>query len=81
MANQNLFEKYGIKEVADVMFYDINNDGTPGAPVLYLDTLKVSTIQVIVIMRKRKTIGKRKMQASFQNFVGIKKIQVQEFLI
>lgn len=41
----NILDKYGIKEVADVMFYDINDDGTPGAPVLYLDTLKVSTIE------------------------------------
>ena len=28
-----------------VTFYDINNDGTPGKPVLFLDTLKVSTIE------------------------------------
>lgn len=28
-----------------VTFYKINEDGTPGAPVLYLDTLKVSTIE------------------------------------
>ena len=41
----NILSKYGIKEVADVMFYKINDDGTPGAPVLYLDTLKVSTIE------------------------------------
>lgn len=34
-----------IKEVADVTFYKINEDGTPGAPVLFLDTLKVSTIE------------------------------------
>ena len=41
----NILEKYGIKEVADVMFYEIAANGTPGAPVLYLDTLKVSTIE------------------------------------
>lgn len=41
----NILAKYGIKEVADVMFYKINNDGTAGEPVLYLDTLKVSTIE------------------------------------
>ena len=34
-----------IKEVADVTFCKINADGTRGAPVLYLDTLKVSTIE------------------------------------
>lgn len=41
----NILEKYGIKEVADVMFYKIKEDGTAGDPVLYLDTLKVSTIE------------------------------------
>ncbi len=41
----NILEKYGIKEVADVMFYEIADNGGPGAPVLYLDTLKVSTIE------------------------------------
>ena len=41
----NILEKYGIKEVADVMFYEIADGGGPGAPVLYLDTLKVSTIE------------------------------------
>lgn len=34
-----------IKEVADVTFYKINTDGSMGKPVLYLDTLKVSTIE------------------------------------
>jgi hypothetical protein len=33
--------KYGVKEVADVTFYDL----ATGKPVLYLDTLKVSTIE------------------------------------
>lgn len=41
----NILEKYGIKEVADVMFYEIDDTGAAGAPVLYLDTLKVSTIE------------------------------------
>jgi hypothetical protein len=44
----NILDRYGIKEVADVTFYEID-DSTgvelPGAPVLYLDTLKVSTIE------------------------------------
>ena len=34
-----------IKEVADVTFYKIGTDCTPTYPVLYLDTLKVSTIE------------------------------------
>lgn len=41
----NILARYGIKEVADVTFYDINEDGTPRVPVLYLDTLKVTTIE------------------------------------
>lgn len=43
----NFLEQYGIKEVADVTMYEINNNN--GAitykPVLFLDTLKVSTIE------------------------------------
>ena len=45
MASVNILEKYGIKEVADVTFYKLGDDGTPTFPVLYLDTLKVSTIE------------------------------------
>ena len=41
----NILERYGIKEVADVTFYDITDKGKMGAPVLFLDTLKVSTIE------------------------------------
>ena len=41
----SILDRYGIKEVADVVFYAINQDGTPGNPVLFLDTLKVSTIE------------------------------------
>ena len=41
----SILDRYGIKEVADVTFYEIKDDGTPGKPVLFLDTLKVSTIE------------------------------------
>ena len=41
----NILDRYGIKEVADVTFYDLDNAGLPTHPVLYLDTLKVSTIE------------------------------------
>ena len=41
----SILDRYGIKEVADVTFYEINQDGTAGKPVLFLDTLKVSTIE------------------------------------
>ena len=42
----NLFQKYGIKEVADVTFYSIINIGDEELliPVLFLDTLKVSDL-------------------------------------
>jgi hypothetical protein len=45
----NILSRYGIKEVADVTFYQIEEDAkgnaVAGAPVLYLDTLKVLTIE------------------------------------
>jgi hypothetical protein len=41
----SILDRYGIKEVADVTFYKLEDDGTPGVPVLFLDTLKVSTIE------------------------------------
>ena len=42
----NLFQKYGIKEVADITFYDIVKIGNEELyiPILFLDTLKVSDI-------------------------------------
>ena len=45
MAISNILQRYGIKEVADVTFYDINNDGSVGKPVLVLDSLKVTSIE------------------------------------
>lgn len=43
----NLFQKYGIKEVADVTFFSITRVGDEEiyTPVLFLDTLKVSTVE------------------------------------
>ena len=44
----NIFEQYGIKEVADVCLYSIEldeNDDEVYVPVLYLDTLKISTVE------------------------------------
>lgn len=41
----SVLDRYGIKEVADVTFYKLDKDGLPAYPVLYLDTLKVSTIE------------------------------------
>ena len=37
----SILDKYGIKEVADVTLYNIET----GAPVLFLDTLKVSKMR------------------------------------
>lgn len=46
----NIFDQYGIKEVADVTLYSIHKktDGSGDVyyvPALYLDTLKVSTVE------------------------------------
>lgn len=41
----SILDRYGIKEVADVTFYELDQTGAPKFPVLYLDTLKVSTIE------------------------------------
>ena len=42
----DVLRRYGIKEVADGTFYAIDKEsGDPSYPVLYLDTLKVSTIE------------------------------------
>lgn len=38
-------DRFGIKEVADVVFYQIDASGAKGEPKLYLDTLKVSNIE------------------------------------
>lgn len=40
----NLFEQYGIKEVADVTIFEIDSNKNE-IPFLYLDSLKVSTIE------------------------------------
>ena len=46
MIKLNIFEKYGIKEVADVTFYSVTRIGDEEflTPVLFFDTLKVSTL-------------------------------------
>jgi len=41
----SILDKYGIKEVADVVFYELDSSGAPSAPALYLDSLKVSTVE------------------------------------
>ena len=44
----NIFEQYGIKEVADVCLYAIEldeNDDEVYVPVMYLDTLKISSVE------------------------------------
>ena len=46
----NIFEQYGIKEVADCTLYSIHRkkDGSGElyyVPALYLDTLKISTVE------------------------------------
>ena len=41
---QHNIERFGMVTVMDVVLYDINNDGTQGAPKLFLDTLKMTNI-------------------------------------
>ena len=47
MAQNNIFERFGIKEVANVYFQALSDEGNikAGDIVLYLDTLKVSTVE------------------------------------
>ena len=41
----SILDRYGIKEVCDFTLYNIKDDGSQGAPVLFLDTLKISTVE------------------------------------
>lgn len=41
----SILDRYGIKEVCDFTLYKIKDDGSQGAPVLFLDTLKISTVE------------------------------------
>ena len=41
----SILDTYGIQEVCDVTFYKIDEDGNPTVPALYLDTLKISTLE------------------------------------
>lgn len=41
----DILAQYGIKEVADITFFDLNEDGTPGAPVLYIDSAKTTNLE------------------------------------
>ena len=47
MAQNNIFERFGIKEVANVYFQALSDEGDIKKDdiVLYLDTLKVSTVE------------------------------------
>lgn len=47
MAQNNIFERCGIKEVANVYFQALSDEGNikTGDIVLYLDALKVSTVE------------------------------------
>ena len=47
MAQNNIFERFGIKEVANVYFQALSDEGNikAGDIVLYLDTLKVCTVE------------------------------------
>ena len=59
--NVNIFDKYGIKEVANVYFEALEDDIPAGVYkgdiVLFLDTLKVSTIRPLQRIPLRKAVG------------------------
>lgn len=38
-------KRFGIKDVADVTFYELDEHGRPGSPVIFFDTLKTSNIE------------------------------------
>ena len=42
----NVLDRYGIREVADVVIYELNEFGDIDKPVLFLDTLKICDIQI-----------------------------------
>ena len=42
----SILDKYGIKEVFDFTMYEIGEGGKPVRPVLFSDSLKVSTTEV-----------------------------------
>ena len=41
----DILQRYGIKEVADVTFYELDEAGNPSKPILVLDSLKVTSIE------------------------------------
>ena len=49
----SILDRYGIKEVADVTFYKIKEDGSKGDPVLYLDTLKVLPLKMLFSLQNQ----------------------------
>lgn len=77
----NIFNKYGIKEVADVIFYSITRVGDEEfyTPVLFFDTLKVSTLNKSV-----ETVnalgGKGNGKILSWNFNKEEKLQLQDAL-
>lgn len=41
----SILKRFGVKEVCNGTFYRINADGTAGAPALFLDSLKMTTVE------------------------------------
>ena len=72
----NIFKQYGIREVADVVFYSINRIGDEEfyVPVLYFDTLKVSTLDksVNVVNAKGGTGNSKILSWSFDKDIKLK---------
>lgn len=77
----NIFNKYGIKEVADVVFYSITRIGDEEfyTPVLFFDTLKVSALTKSVETVNAKG-GKANGKLLSWNFESDSKLKLEDAL-
>lgn len=77
----NIFNKYGIKEVADVIFYHITRIGDEEfyTPVLFFDTLKVSSLNKSVEVVNAKG-GKGNGKILSWNFEQDSKLKLEDAL-
>ena len=77
----NIFNKYGIKEVADVIFYSITRIGDEEfyTPVLFFDTLKVSSLTKNLETVNAKG-GKANSKVLSWNFESDSKLRLEDAL-
>lgn len=72
--------KFGVKEVADFTFFELNSDGSTGNPVLFLDTLKMSTIENTADDASARG-GKGNPELLMWNFNRSATVQIQDALM